>query len=619
MPKYGIHHIILDDATGQLLASPSPTHKAAGEDLSLNPGMAALGAIGPDLFFWAPDYEIVARLYRLYKNIDAVVDLYNKVMEPVKKIRDAVVEPAEELVETLAPATVALIRSLIEEMQESTKLLKATISTGLFSGVISGFDLLTDLASLPSVSGQLFRLLTPPLQGNEPEKRWYWYDMTHYRNTGDFARQLVALAVDPSSRAYAYGYLSHIAADTLGHGFVNQIVGGPWRHQIQRHITVESFMDCWEFKWRYNASVNRTLVDKLALPPTLPTGVGDLIWNAFEGAYGALPEDRRPQRLPAPGFLSRHQIDQTYEILYEVLQIMKKMVVGRPEEPFSGVADVMADALGDFLQSPPSPPSSLSSGCSLNDTLAFGTTESSRACYDEFFDNLSDWMDYCGELIEWALETLFDLFDLLLAKLLLLPIVVLLAILYALQLFIYAMYRSVQSILALYGFVYPEPEDLATSHGRNLTTTFLGCSPPFKYPKRTDLAVSHLVCPLSTLEFPTTVADFYGAAATTTPDHFIRGSWVPFDFASLEMYAKSKSPEQTRGLERKGYRIGNATDLTAWMIGVASDPGAGEDLKRIAFTNWNLDADRGYGYKAWEGEIPGPGEEAVAGEAFVEI
>jgi len=87
--------------------------------------------------------------------------------------------------------------------------------------------------------------LSPPL--DKPQKEWHWFDMLHYRNTGDFARALINKATSNEKKAFAFGYLSHIATDVVGHGYVNQVVGGPYRKNVQRHVVSESFMDSWKF------------------------------------------------------------------------------------------------------------------------------------------------------------------------------------------------------------------------------------------------------------------------------------------------------------------------------------------------------------------------------------
>lgn len=627
MPKYGIHHVVLSDAIGELLASPDAAAQVAGAELASNHGMAMLGAVGPDLMFWAPDYEIVDRLYTFYKNYQELVELYNQIVQPIRDIRDAIVEPIEDAVETLAPSTVAMIRTLLEEMRETSELFKSAVSTGLFAGVISGANLLTDAAGFPSLAAGFFHLFRPPLQDGLAEDQWYWFDMLHYRNTGDFGRRLVANARTGSAqqRAYAYGYLSHIATDLVGHAYVNQIVGGPYRLQVQRHVTVENFMDTWKFQDYYGENINQVLFDKFGVPDALPTDVGDLIDQTLRDVYADVPH---PQRLPGDGFLSREQIDQTYEIFYEILKYMQGMAVARPEEPFSGVADILEGALEDLLEPPPSPPSSPSGACSLGDILSFGLTASSRDCYEEFFDQLEDWLSYIGELLAWAFETLLDLFDLLLSVLLSLPIMVLLAILYGLQLMLYEIYQTVRSVLALQGFTFPEPRDLNDAHGRNLTTPFqcgiFGCVSErlsaaigtVTYPRWTNLTTSHLVCPGPVAEQPATVPNFDPPLDTTTPNRFI--NQTPLDLAALAAYAASPSPSRTRALYRHCRRIGNATDLTAWMIGVAANSDASGMERAIAFTNWNLDSDRGYGYKTWRGVLPPLPTIPVTDEVYVD-
>lgn len=625
MPKYAIHQIVLNDAVGGLLASPDAAAAAAGNELALNRAAANLGAIGPDLLFWAPDYEIVEVFYTFYKNYKELKELYDSIVQPIRDIRDAVVEPVEDAVETLAPTTVALIRQLIEEMRETSVLFQKAVSTGLFAGVIGGANLITNAAGFPSLAALLFDQFVPPLQRGRAENCWYWFDMLHYRRTGEFGRRLVENARTGTARerAYSYGYLSHIATDMVGHAYVNQVSGGPFRLQVQRHVTSENWMDAWKFQQYYGQNINLELFGKLGLPSTLDPAIGDLLHRTLHDVFD---DSDHPRRLAGDGFLTRTQLDETYEIFFAILELMRDQSVARPEEPFSGVADVLESALEDLFQSPPSPPSSPAGACSLGDILSFGLTSSSRECYEEFFEQLAEWFEYIGELLAWAFETLLDLFDLLLSLLLLLPIMVLLAILYALQLLLYEIWQLVRSTLALTGFVYPEPSDLNDAHGRNLVSPFLcglrGCRAataaaaaavpsggPSLYPRLTNLAVSHLVCPGPVPELPVTTANFAAPGADTTPDSFINQE--PLNLKVLRMYARSGSPAETRSLAARCLRIGNATDLTAFMIGVAANPAASTAEHEMAHANWNLDSDRGYGYKTWAGSLPFAGSPIV--------
>jgi hypothetical protein len=366
-------------------------------------------------------------------------------------------------------------------------------------------------------------------------------------------------------------------------------------------------MDTWKFAQYYGDNINLRLLDHLALNPTLDTDVGDMLHESLREVYD--PVDH-PRRLGGDGFLSRGQLDETYDIFYKILELMRSQAVERPQEPFSGAAAILGGALQDLLEPPPSPPSSSSSTCSIGDIFSFGLTASSRDCYEEFFEDLADWLQYVGHLLAWAFETLLDLFDLLLALLLSLPIAVLLAILYGLQLLLYEIWQTVRSTLALTGFIYPEPDDLNDAHGRNLTTPFQcglqGCARFGRmlgpYPRLTNLTVSHLVCPPWTIELPRTTPNFADPSSNATPDAFIHQE--PFQLDILEQYAHAGTPDITRRLAQNCNRIGNATDLTAWMIGIAADEGAPDSWRNVAHTNWNLDSDRGYGFKTWAGPLP---------------
>lgn len=618
MPKWGIHNIVLAEAMGKLLTTGNTAGQDASADMFNHRSQAMLGAIGPDLFFFAPDYEIVDKLYKVYENFEEVIDLYNKVVQPFRDVRDAVVEPIEDAVETLAPSTVDIIRIAVEEIKETAGLFKSTIQTGIFAGVISGVNLLTDTAGFSRASAEFFDLFIPPLQKNQPETKWYWFDMLHYRQTGEFGKNLVRIAQEGTARqrAYAFGYLSHIATDVVGHAYVNQIAGGPFRLQSQRHTVVESFMDTRKVFEYDGTSVNQTLLDKLGMPEEyepLHDEICDLLHQAFNDTY--TNPVKHPQRVNVEndaagdpteksGFLNKEQIKETYEILYKIMKITKKMVVKRPEEPFSGVADVLSEALEDVFESPPAPPGSGSGGaCSLGDILSFGLSSSSRDCYENFFENLEDWMEYFGELLQWAVETIADIVDLILAALLALPITVLLALLYGIQLLMYELYQTVRFILSLEGFFTPEPVDINSSHGRNLTTTEHCVVERFRYPKFRDKTKSHLVCPPAWIERPTTVPDFYPHSINTTPDSFIHDR--PLDLKALFEYAFSPNVENTRGLEKSEKKIGNAVDFTSWVIQTAADSSAPEIDKNVAYTNWNLDSDRGYGYKTWETDPDG--------------
>ena len=62
---------------------------------------------------------------------------------------------------------------------------------------------------------------------------------------------------DEELLAYAIGYTSHYAADTVGHPYVNTIVRGPYRFHGQRHKLVENSHDVWAWE-RFGDRLPRT-------------------------------------------------------------------------------------------------------------------------------------------------------------------------------------------------------------------------------------------------------------------------------------------------------------------------------------------------------------------------
>lgn len=611
MPKLGIHGLVLADTVEKLKLNPNTTNTAL--EIEDNIDWAMLGAVGPDLFFWAPDYDVVQITYDMWQYIESWIDIYDKCMAPIRWVKDQVgeiVEPVYDALEDYLPTnTIDLINTVLVELKETAS---------LFSSAI--LNKIVDWTS-PLYTQTFFSGFTPPLQKNDPEAKWLWFDMLHYRKVGDFAKNLISNSKNGTARerAYAYGYLSHIATDLMGHPYVNQIVGGPFRLHVQRHVTVENWMDTRAYNERYSEDVSKTLVTRMGFPkyPQLPNDITNLLHKTFGDTYTNVAH---PKLLGGDGFLSKSQIKATYEMFAEVLNIMHGMGVSRPEEPFSGVANIMAEAARELMQQIenfPDAPSAPSGMCSAADIFSFGFTESSRDCYSEFFEKTAEYIGYITKVIDWTVKTIVALIDAVLSMLGAIPVAVLLGILYMVQLGLYEIWKSARLTLALQGYVYPLPEEINTSHGRNLTTQFQCLIEPFIYPKHSKSEdKSHLLCPPDEFEMPGTVANFYPNVATVSAEEFI--SRTRFDFKSLLRYARATTPEETREIERSRAHIGNATDLTTWMITNASAENTlSADEESILYTNWNLDGDRGYGYKTWSAVLPKNGDGTVYKEKYV--
>ncbi|MEE2959673.1 MAG: hypothetical protein VYA34_02930, partial [Myxococcota bacterium] len=163
----------------------------------------------------------------------------------------------------------------------------------------------------------------------------------------------------------------------------------------------------------------------------------------------------------------------------------------------------------------------------------------------------------------------------------------------------FQVYKNAMQFLSIHGLVAPEPEDLGSPLG-SLFISGIPCGfEQALYPRLPPAIVDHLTCPSSLVEHPLTVGSFYESSAP--PAQFMTDE--AFSSQVVRLYASCTSPKQTRALHLKRYSIGNARDYTAWMIQTALTSADVNDRNAV-FADWNLDSDRGYGYKNWTGTVP---------------
>ncbi|MEM1991557.1 MAG: zinc dependent phospholipase C family protein [Thermoproteota archaeon] len=586
MPRQAVHMIVLDEVISRLRVSTNQAERRIGDLMYRNRQAAVLGCIGPDIFYWAPDFNMIGKLSNFYRNFNNIINLYNTIDLKIKEVFTLLGNPVENTVGTLLPSTVDMLKRIIEEIKRMVDLFSSMLNKELFSGVIDRFNLLDNLSSLPNLTHLLFDDFMPPMQLGFDERQWYWFDMLHCRETGTFARNLIRLAGnDETKLAYAYGYLTHIATDTVGHPFINQIVGGPYRMHPQRYTTCEIFVDSWVFFDRFGESINTGLFNQLNLPQTLPNGIADLLHRAFIETY---QNKSHPLRINESqgGFLTIDNIRSTYDIFRFNTEVLGGITIKPPTEPFSGVLELLERALENF-KGPPSPPE-IGRLCSIEEFF------SSTDCIEGFFESIAEWLEYFGELIIWTIETIFSLIDFVLTALLSLPIAVLMAILYGIQLVIYNLYRQARSVLMQAGLLCPEPDELQTSYGTSLVTPCYSRSSPFKgYPRVHSHLLHNILFPNTTVEEPGTLSAFYQRNQSSTPRKFIYED--SFSESNLIAYARATNPKETRDLQMKGRSIGNAISFSYWLIVNSLN----SNLESVVYTNWNLFSDRGYGYKCW--------------------
>ncbi len=619
MPKYGIHHIVMAEGIKRLDylgQAGNAKAQSLARLLGDHRGYAMLGAIGPDLFFWGPDYSLVGTVLDFYHQFEEVAEVY----EQIEKIADDLKEKVGSYIDRTCEAVplaagqsfCQLFLQRLEQARDAYGSMKEMITRTKWLGK---FELSTLGRGIPN----LFNTFVPEVHYNQLELRWYWFDMLHYRRTGQFAQNLLYEAGNnPETQAFAYGYLSHIAADTVGHPFVNQVCGAPYRMTNWRHATAENFMDAWKYHRYYRESVNGSLMEKLQLPE--PENLSLNLVESLAKAFGDTYKDvlhpirlnnrkYRQDRKDTFGFYNVPNIQDTYLAFYKVLEFMKKSNVERPREPFPEVDQILADALsGAIPQNPPPPPAPPGLTCSWEEL--FGPQPLSSDCSRAFLQNVQNWANYVGDLLNWGSQTLAAIVNAVAAVVAYMPMRQLLALLYAIQLVSYSVYRSFHLMWSVLGILVPEPDELDWPLGRSLTHFNGLCAQPSKaeFPSRGfslfpyNFQQSNLVCPPGGPENQVTAAGFYPAGSD--PDAFIGTFTQEFNQDHLLAYARAEDSQQTKALQAQRKNMGPAVPLAVWMMLNATT-----DQRRYAFTDWNLDSDRGYGSLAWSGFIPKEGDE----------
>jgi hypothetical protein len=135
---------------------------------------------------------------------------------------------------------------------DAAELKKLAPASQAFLEIAPQFVKIPPPIQLPSAS--------PPPNPSDPAQG-RTYEFLRWHKTKTFAKNLVKNATTANQQAYADGYLCHIAASVTGEPFVNNIAGGPYRTHWWRNRFVANFVDAWTWG-RYNthggASVNPT-------------------------------------------------------------------------------------------------------------------------------------------------------------------------------------------------------------------------------------------------------------------------------------------------------------------------------------------------------------------------
>lgn len=370
------------------------------------PKFAALGAVGPDLFFFMQDYaqpQIPSDELMLAMSLLYWLDDQGRLDDPWEGLL-AVIE------DITGSTFVALLRFLIKLDKLWQKFIETfmdlvgpildaagQVIDDLTGGLLSELgDLFTqvknDLVTLimeEALSWQdIFAFFSLKMRTGVDEQAFVWSDMTHYRLTSYIPRRLLehakTLAASSDAldqqhaeqlTAYAFGWISHLGTDTVAHGYVNEQAGGPFRTHWQRHHLVENHMDAYNYQGTGDGSLpaddkvgwidgyeglnHSALYFAVQIPPDIDT----LPDNQKEGDWRRkpLPDDdtrdhrkERKQLLDTDGALPMWLAEIIVRVLIEVYANPDEGGLQTPEytsergpHPLNLVGQAFQDGLGD--------------------------------------------------------------------------------------------------------------------------------------------------------------------------------------------------------------------------------------------------------------------------------
>jgi hypothetical protein len=240
----------------------------------LNSPFARLGAFGPDLLVYAPPIDtlaaglkggtIVTLLGEDIRTLNAtdlrtLEDLYEKPVGAAYSalfsnlVLDQVWSDLVTVIQFLQQA------SSIAQSQDSSQLKSffaefpdiKTKLTNLSTKLGPGLKTLLSLSALivggpwmevaPALAQVLLLLPAASPKGCRP------YEYLRWHRSGEFAQALWSNAQTNNQKAFALGWMSHIAASVTGEPFINNIVGGPYRTHWWRNRLASNFVDAWTF------------------------------------------------------------------------------------------------------------------------------------------------------------------------------------------------------------------------------------------------------------------------------------------------------------------------------------------------------------------------------------
>jgi len=596
-------HIAIANMINENLDENNIDEQKIKDILKENESYFKMGSLGPDMLFFAPDYD--NDIHRLLKQI---TDFYEDIIEPIEEFHEKYIEPITDFIDETGDAIdEAVFCNLFEEVGDECDTLLDRIAQIRNNLLLLGANESVDI----------FDMIQPEIQKGEDEKKWYWFDMLHYRKTGTYAQTMWNNALTNKQKAYVFGYITHIAADITGHPYVNTAVGGPARSHNQRHHFVENMIDTWVYDKMRNTRFTAANIHK-ELPcgdlfdteesifrtlfrnaDEIPEELEELFNMMHVSMKETFQDEIHPLRIESE-YLKEEDFNFAYLAMVASLKSVSSSYIGKPENPTDDMLEAINDAMNDFLEHASNPPTNSASSINVCNPFSDDCNFSQDALMD-FIQSVWENIAYLGELIAWVGQLLKDIWNII-ACAVTAPIkVIIKSLFWIIHSSLYTISQEIKQVLVLTALIPPEKEWLTANPIGQSCVKLKDRSPddglfnskyyPHKAQQSNEGFLSY---PTTSPEDKSTVPGPYNYGST--PKDFILDAQINSNL--YEDYAYADTPEDTRKIAEntRFETIGSSVELAKnLMIKLLND----ENIP-----NWNLDADRGFAYKTWRVTAP---------------
>lgn len=264
MPNLAFHLEVLDQAIQRLVSK----NDSRGKIMAKHKKFAALGALGPDLLRYLPVSEAISTklaelasdppdeldadtlfnifgfgLFELFeKPLGATYSiLFRQLVVPIWPVLNEIKNFLDKMDAIALTENKFALPPMIS--QANGLVTKATSLQSQVETIENSIPAAAGLAILPPWMHQDF--FVEENQGRRQRNRLFEFLRWHYPS--DFARNLLVKASTNQQKAYAFGYLSHVTASVTGEPFINNITGGPYRTHWWRNGLVRNYVDSWTY------------------------------------------------------------------------------------------------------------------------------------------------------------------------------------------------------------------------------------------------------------------------------------------------------------------------------------------------------------------------------------